>query len=698
MSLQLSDDTLKKIFWSLLAFIFIIMLFYTPQYGITGDDVTQYNYGKSVWAYISSFGNDKTAVTGRYLENNQTYYGGFFDGVSAMLISIFHPKDEFLFRHYWVMLFGFLGFLATGLLAMEFGGWRLGILSLILLLFVGRYFGESFNNPKDPPFAATYMLGLYSIIVWLKNIDKPTWKHTVLMGLAIALCLSIRVGGLLLVAYLGLFYLVTAWKKKLYKDKKISASLKHLVVAGLIGYFVAILWWPYALESPLTNPLEALKVMSSYPLQIRMIFEGHRIDTSELPWYYLFKWLSIGLPLYLLIGFICGALCIVFISRKYQSPYLWMVLFTALFPIFFIVYNHSTLYDGLRHALFVVPPMVIIAALFYAYVYDTIKNNGLRYAFAALVLVLVALPARFMLANHPNEYVYFNELAGGIKGANGLYETDYYMNSIKQGYKWLLENRLEKLPPTDTMVVATNCMEPMQQYEKISPVHFKLAYSRFYQKNQQDWDFAIYYGRFLDKGQLQHGYFPSSMAIHVITADGVAICTILKNDPERNGLKGYKAMQANDLPQAVNYFTKAVAKYPEDMEVCDYLALLYRSSNNLPAAANAVDKAMAISSADLQSANIAGEIALQQGNFSKALQIFGDLSDEYPNMAEPYLGMGQAQGGLGHFDMAIENIKKAVSMDESLGRQGYMALAYIYDRKGDKAQAQQYYNAAHGGK
>ena len=54
MSLQLQDDVLKKIFWSLLAFIFILMLFYTPQYGITGDDVTQYNLiNNSISQYIN---------------------------------------------------------------------------------------------------------------------------------------------------------------------------------------------------------------------------------------------------------------------------------------------------------------------------------------------------------------------------------------------------------------------------------------------------------------------------------------------------------------------------------------------------------------------------------------------------------------------------------------------------------------------
>ena len=30
--------------------------------------------------------------------------------------------------------------------------------------------------------------------------------------------------------------------------------------------------------------------------------------------------------------------------------------------------------------------------------------------------------------------VYFNEFTGGIDGAYGHYETDYYMNSIKQAF------------------------------------------------------------------------------------------------------------------------------------------------------------------------------------------------------------------------------------------------------------------------
>ncbi len=676
----LNEQMLKKIFWMLLAAIFVYMAIVVPHYGITGDEVTQRNYGKFVWDYISSFGANKAVLTDPYiLKKELQYYGGFFDGFAAMLTSIFHPKDEFLLRHYWTMLFGFTGIMATGLLAKEIKGWLAAIMAVVFLFFTGRYFGEAFSNPKDAPFAATYALALYAMIIWLKNIENLKWKHTILMGLAVALCISIRIGGLLLVAYMVLFFAVTVWQNNLRKTKAFSISIKHLLVAGVLGYIVAILWWPYALEAPLSNPLEALRVMSTYPLFVKMLFEGHRIDTSMVPWYYLPKWLMIGLPMYLLVGFVGGMLFILIqsVRKKPVSAYLWMVMFAALFPVLYILYKKSVLYDGLRHAMFVIPPMVVVAAVYFSYEFDRLRANSGKYALAGIIVILVALPARFMFANHPNEYVYFNELAGGIESAYGVYETDYYMNSIKQGYKWLIDNELNKRAANDTAVIATNCAEPFVEYEKVSPIAFHTMYSRFYEKNQKDWDYAVYYGRFLDKEQLQKGYFPSSMAIHVIEVDGVPLCTILKNDPERNGYNGFIAKQGKDLPKAIEYFSKAVKKYPEDMELWSEMAESYAMMGNLDSAQVAVDKALTISSLDLQTAFMAGQIAMQRRDFKKAEQIFTSIVAENPNMGQAYLQLGVAQASMGNLNGALENVNTAIDVDPSAAQQGNELLQKI---------------------
>jgi hypothetical protein len=44
---------------------------------------------------------------------------------------------------------------------------------------------------------------------------------------------------------------------------------------------------------------------------------------------------------------------------------------------------------------------------------------------------------------HPYEYVYFNELVGGFKGAYGKYETDYWVASMKEAVEWLKTNELK---------------------------------------------------------------------------------------------------------------------------------------------------------------------------------------------------------------------------------------------------------------
>lgn len=51
----------------------------------------------------------------------------------------------------------------------------------------------------------------------------------------------------------------------------------------------------------------------------------------------------------------------------------------------------------------------------------------------------IMLPLIWSFKNHPNEYCYFNEMEGGINGAYGNFETDYWMNSTRESSQWLRE-------------------------------------------------------------------------------------------------------------------------------------------------------------------------------------------------------------------------------------------------------------------
>lgn len=695
----MDQKNLPKIFWGLLALAFVIMLFMVPQYGITGDEVTQWKYGTSVWNYLKTFGGDRTAVSGLYLENTQAMYGGFFDGFAAMLIDIFHPKDEFLLRHYWNMIFGFAGIVFAGLLAKELAGWRAAIIAVIFMIFTPRFFGEVFNNPKDIPFATGYVAALLCIVKWLKQLENPSWKTTIWLGLSIALAISVRVGGILVIAYLGMFYLIEMWRIKGFGRKVFGKSVKHIIVALVIGWLGACIWWPYALEDVISHPLEAVKVMSAYPLNVSTLFEGAKIRTTEIPAGYLPRWISIGMPLYILIGFI-GALVMLFKwTKTSRHTYYLLLAFAALFPVVYIIYKKSVVYDGMRHIMFVLPLFVVLAALFYDYLLQLFSGKkAIQYAVAGVTLVLVALPARFMFANYPNEYVYFNELAGGIKGAYGEYETDYYFNSMKGAFNWLVENRLKKEAAGrkvgDSIIIASNAPALFVEYQKVSPVPFKFVYVRYYQRNESDWDYGIFMSRFLDKEQLQNGYFPGDNPIHIEAADGVPLTTVLQNDPERKGFKAQQLMKQGQDTLALPLLVKAVQQYPKDAENWRNLAIAYLQTGNKPGAIDAAGKAYAVSSLDITNANTAGAIYMEAGDLNKAIQVYGKMTQDYPEAAEGWMGLGQAYAGSKNYPMAIDNLNKALALDGRIAPQAYMVMAYIYQQQGDMATAQKYAAAA----
>jgi len=64
---------------------------------------------------------------------------------------------------------------------------------------------------------------------------------------------------------------------------------------------------------------------------------------------------------------------------------------------------------------------------------------------------------RDMAAMHPYESVYFNRLvAGGLRGVDGRFETDYWGNSYREGIEWVMKN-----VPGEGIRVA-NCSNPFQ--------------------------------------------------------------------------------------------------------------------------------------------------------------------------------------------------------------------------------------------
>ena len=100
------------------------------------------------------------------------------------------------------------------------------------------------------------------------------------------------------------------------------------------------------------------------------------------------------------------------------------------------------MYNGIRHFVFVLPPLAVAGGLAGAWIANWIASwiadaphVSAAPALAALAVIFaagVALPAIGMARLHPYEYASFNHIAGGVRGAQSRFMLDYWGLAFKQ--------------------------------------------------------------------------------------------------------------------------------------------------------------------------------------------------------------------------------------------------------------------------
>jgi tetratricopeptide (TPR) repeat protein len=200
--------------------------------------------------------------------------------------------------------------------------------------------------------------------------------------------------------------------------------------------------------------------------------------------------------------------------------------------------------------------MVVAAGLGFNALIDLVKNNYAKIALTVLPILLLAPPLFHIVRNHPYEYIYFNELAGGIDKVYGNYELDYYYHSTREASEWILANA-SKQDTEDKIKVATYHSASVDYFFRKDTADFQVSFSRWYDRGNNDWDYAIFTITNILPEQIKSEHFPPKNTVHTIDVDGKPICLILKND-DKSELKGYGFRQESQMDSAVFYFEKAL--------------------------------------------------------------------------------------------------------------------------------------------
>ncbi|MEM9916790.1 MAG: glycosyltransferase [Bacteroidota bacterium] len=560
-----NDPALFRLLFATLAVVLLIVMpMLSFDYGISGDEDVQKIYGEKILSYFETDGEDDSALSYR----NLYYYGGLFDYQAAWFNKYISWFDEYDTRHLLNSLVGFLLMLFTGLLARELSqSWKVAFFALLFMALSPRIFGHSMNNPKDIPFAAAYVFTLLHLIRFLKQLPSPGTKTVLMVIIGIAAAINVRVGGILLIAYFGLFTIMTVLlRPELRVQLSNTKFLIRMTSVGLFivlaSYFCGMLYWPYALQAPFSNPFTALSEMSNFSTSIRMLFQGEHLWSDEIAWYYIPLWIIISAPLFLLTGVLLFlVMCLTQLDRDKRLPVLFIA-FTTIFPLAYAIYKGSSLYDGMRHFLFICPSLAVFSALGWKLLQDWQPGKVFGYASTAVLVALLAIPAFKMVKNHPYQYIYFNELIGGTDAAYGYYETDYWMNSMKGLCDWLIEND-ERFKKQETVTILTNCTVPVNHYiKKVNP-NTSVNYIRYRNRNQKTGDYFLFFSRFVNKDLILSGAWPPKDVIYTEKVDDTVIGAVSRIDTKYDN-EGFKAEKAGNLDEAIVQYTKELEVHPKN--------------------------------------------------------------------------------------------------------------------------------------
>ena len=448
-------------FRGLIVLILGVILWCFRDFGIIWDEPAQHQYGQYVVAYYGSLFQDRTALT--FLD--AYLYGAFFDTVAALAVR-FSPFGEFETRHLLNACVGLIGIAATWKLARLLAGRWAAFLAASMLLLEPSYFGHMFNNHKDIPFAAGYACSLYFLLVALRHFPAVPSGLVARLGLAVGLTLGVRIGGLLLLGYLGLAALLYCARPTWFAEGEpwaprpanwLRALAGSVLGVFLISYAVMLLCWPWAQQNPVTRPVEALLYMSKFKIKdtgllARVLLDGEYLFAKDLPASYLPHYFAVKLPELVLASVVLALLLVAWSVRRRKLPanrlllVQWgLLLFAVIFPPAYAILTGAVLYDTHRHLLFMVPPLCVIGGSALARLGEMLaRGPQYRRALAVAVSGLLLLPQAWAVVRlHPYQTVYYNLLAGGVEGASGRYEMDYWGNSYKEAVE-ILANYLRE--------------------------------------------------------------------------------------------------------------------------------------------------------------------------------------------------------------------------------------------------------------
>jgi hypothetical protein len=431
---------------ALIAALVVMVCFTVKDYTISNDESVQHHYGELIIGYYRS----GFKVRNLFSFENLYLYGGLFD-ITAVALAHVIPVDAYELRHILCAMIGIGGIAAAAATARLIAGPRAGLITAAALALCGAWYGTIFNHTKDIPFATAMMGATLFLVRIARQLPEPRAVDVAAFGLFAGAALGLRSLGLLLFIYLGLAVVICLpWRERGERLSFATTSALNTLSALALAYLIMILVWPWAALSPF-NPIRGLFAFSEFHYEIHTFFAGRIYEMADVPRIYVPGYLLIRVPLITLAG---AALAMISLFRQpcerdlRQRRDLALVSLTVLFPLACQMLFRGPAFTGMRHFLFVLPPLATLAGTGFSELIDALENRCRQLAAGAAALVCISFlwEGVTLVRLHPYENLSYNALVGGLPGAFRRYDMDYWFNSMPEAIRMLEAYVRDKVP------------------------------------------------------------------------------------------------------------------------------------------------------------------------------------------------------------------------------------------------------------
>ena len=421
----------KNIFF----FILIIFSVYCSiSIGFSWDELTLSEQGKITTNYLLSLGTiDPKDIFRR------EFYSPIYYSLKYLITQIFPTKYHIEAGHLVNLFFSMAAIVGLKKLCENLFNKKTGIIAFLILFFYPAFFGHMGFNSKDTIIAFCH---IWIFLFTIKYIQTNEGRYLNLIGILAATGTGINLfflGSLipLFIFFIIEFFFIKKLSKKRHSIKKVFLDF---LKCFLLFYLVLVLFWIDTHENILILPFKLFfewafsDLWRGYPY---ILLNGEYYFYSEIPKSYLIINILLKSPEYFLITYLIFIFAIFKSTDFFKSQFkLFLYKFIVIasmviYPFLLLYFTPFSIYDGLRHVLWMIPYLCIIPALVIFYIIENLKLKKIQVLFGTLSVLIIYFIYNFITIT-PYQYTYLNILSGKKINHYNKFENDYWGGSIKE--------------------------------------------------------------------------------------------------------------------------------------------------------------------------------------------------------------------------------------------------------------------------